>query len=549
MPKGWLDSWGGIWRLMRPILCCLLTIGLVAPLAADPVGAAAEIRITDISFQGDGVATVTAGETILWRGATTTTSIDISTGQGEGEGHYKVCLTLETGKSVETQLACQSRLLVGNQPTTVTFRRIDWPVDRLGRGTLTAVISTDTLAKEVIAESERAVVVLEKTGDFDSDGLPNSREFESGTAYDSSDTDTDGVPDGRELDPFATDPTASDTDSDGVDDSAELYTYRTDPKSVDTDGDGLHDRIEIFSHGTNPNRIDSDGDDLDDAAEVNAHASDPTDPDTDRDGLSDAVEVKTHHTDPTDPDTDDDGLTDTLEVAAFSTNPSAVDTDGDGIMDGDEVTRIQTDPTTADTDRDGLDDGAEVNEHSTDPNTVDTDADGLHDGPEVNRFGLDPTLADTDGDGVPDGKEVSRPLPDIAPLVVTLAVALLSLGGWWVIRRRWGPTVNWRTDKPADPPMEPPSNDVPADPSPLTNEDQVLKILETSGGRIKQSRIVDETEWSKSTVSRVLSRLEDNGQISKISLGRGNLITLPGEEPAKSKPPFENEARRERASR
>ncbi len=533
-------------RLSRTAFVCALAVALVVSLGTVSVSAAAtEIRITDVSFDGDGLVDRVDGDVVLWRDATTSITVDISTGGGEGEGHYDVCLGFEPASGNEVGLDCESRLLVGNQSTTVTFTRNMWPTESLGRGSISVVITADTLSREVTADSRRSMVILERTGDYDSDGLPNRREFEVGTAFDGADTDADGVPDGLELDPYSTDPRSADTDGDGIDDGAELDTYRTDPTTVDTDGDGLDDRRELFDHGTNPNRLDSDGDGLDDSAELNAHGTDPTDPDTDGDGLGDGAEVETHQTDPLTADTDDDGLSDALEVHTYSTNPSAVDSDGDGLADGEEITRYGTDPTKADTDKDGLADGPEVNDHSTDPNAVDTDRDGLQDGPEVNRFGLDPASVDSDGDGVPDGREVDRPIPVFTPVVLALVIGLIGLGGWWFLSRR-------RRQTGAEPPVQPaatPGGDEAVDQPPLTNEDRVLSILEEYGGRMKQSQIVEETEWSKSTVSRVLSRMEEDGQISKISLGRGNLITLPGEEPPESKPPFDAGGPPERASR
>lgn len=544
-----LDGFGLLdWRAVS-------TVGLVLPLLlgimlaiAPGAGATSGIEITDISVEGSGLVTEDGDTTILWRGGTVDLHIAISTGTSEGEGHYDICLILGSNGGQERELSCQSRLLAGNQPTSVTFHRTTWPSDWIGRQPLTVEIRADTIAREVIDRSTMDTVILEMAGDFDSDGLENQREFEVGTAYDRADSDADGIPDALELKPYGTDPLAEDSDSDGLVDGAEVNDYQTDPTSVDTDGDGLHDRAELRQAGTDPNRIDTDGDGLDDAAELNAHQTDPTDPDTDTDGLGDMAEIKRYQTDPNAADTDQDGLRDALEVTTFSTNPSAEDSDSDGLGDGEEVHRFHTDPTTADTDMDGLDDGAEVNEHDSDPNAVDTDGDGLQDGPEVHRFGLDPSRADSDGDGVPDGQEVSRPIPDIDPLTLFLGIGILGLAGWWVWRRVDLPRVGrFTTDD--DTPVENPTEADPVEPTPLTNEDRVRVLLESAGGRIRQSRIVEETEWSKSTVSRVLSRMEKDGEISKISLGRGNLITLPGDEPPRSKPRSESSDPPEQTSR
>lgn len=63
----------------------------------------------------------------------------------------------------------------------------------------------------------------------------------------------------------------------------------------------------------------------------------------------------------------------------------------------------------------------------------------------------------------------------------------------------------------------------------LTDEDRVIRLLESNGGQVRQLDIVEQTEWSKSKVSRLLSRMHDNDQIEKISMGRENLIALPGQ--------------------
>lgn len=75
----------------------------------------------------------------------------------------------------------------------------------------------------------------------------------------------------------------------------------------------------------------------------------------------------------------------------------------------------------------------------------------------------------------------------------------------------------------------------------LSDEDRVLQLLERNGGRMKQVKIVDETEWSKSKVSMLLSEMEDDGQISKLRVGRENIISLAGEEPDAAGSPFDDE--------
>ena len=71
----------------------------------------------------------------------------------------------------------------------------------------------------------------------------------------------------------------------------------------------------------------------------------------------------------------------------------------------------------------------------------------------------------------------------------------------------------------------------------MSDREQVTELLEENGGRMRQSDIVRSVDWSKAKVSRLLSELEDDGEVSKLRLGRENLVCLPGEEPHASRPP------------
>jgi len=80
----------------------------------------------------------------------------------------------------------------------------------------------------------------------------------------------------------------------------------------------------------------------------------------------------------------------------------------------------------------------------------------------------------------------------------------------------------------AEPTTEPP-------PIP-TNRGRVLELLQEHGGRMLQSDIVEQTDWSKSKVSRVLSDMDEAGEVAKIDVGRGNLIALPEVAPPGARP-------------
>lgn len=60
----------------------------------------------------------------------------------------------------------------------------------------------------------------------------------------------------------------------------------------------------------------------------------------------------------------------------------------------------------------------------------------------------------------------------------------------------------------------------------LSDEGEVVRLLVANDGRLRQHRIADETDWSKSKVSRLCSQLDADGIIEKVSVGRENVITL-----------------------
>ncbi|MEF8852797.1 MAG: hypothetical protein V5A28_10310 [Haloarculaceae archaeon] len=72
----------------------------------------------------------------------------------------------------------------------------------------------------------------------------------------------------------------------------------------------------------------------------------------------------------------------------------------------------------------------------------------------------------------------------------------------------------------------------------ITNEERVARLLDLNGGRVLRSDMVEAADWSKATVSRVLTRMEEAGEVSRVDIGRGNLVARPGDEPANAGPPF-----------
>ncbi len=63
----------------------------------------------------------------------------------------------------------------------------------------------------------------------------------------------------------------------------------------------------------------------------------------------------------------------------------------------------------------------------------------------------------------------------------------------------------------------------------LSDEERVERLLERNGGRMKQAKIVEETDWSNAKVSQLLSSMAETDRVEKLRIGRENLISLPGE--------------------
>lgn len=61
----------------------------------------------------------------------------------------------------------------------------------------------------------------------------------------------------------------------------------------------------------------------------------------------------------------------------------------------------------------------------------------------------------------------------------------------------------------------------------LSNEEQVLALLEERDGRLKQQEVVGELDWSETKTSEVVSELREAEEIEVYRLGRENVLALP----------------------
>ena len=67
----------------------------------------------------------------------------------------------------------------------------------------------------------------------------------------------------------------------------------------------------------------------------------------------------------------------------------------------------------------------------------------------------------------------------------------------------------------------------PVDADLLSNEEQVLRLVEANGGRMKQKRVAEELDWTAAKTSQVVTGLRDEGDLDGFRLGRENVLSLP----------------------
>lgn len=65
----------------------------------------------------------------------------------------------------------------------------------------------------------------------------------------------------------------------------------------------------------------------------------------------------------------------------------------------------------------------------------------------------------------------------------------------------------------------------------LPDEDKILRLLVKRGGRVDRSTVRQETGWSEDHLEAVIGRMEDEGQVSAITVGRKRVICRRGFEP------------------
>ena len=178
----------------------------------------------------------------------------------------------------------------------------------------------------------------------------------------------------------------------------------------------------------------------------------------------------------------------------------------------------------------------------------DLDGNGLTNEREI-ELGIHPAEADSDGDGLTDAIEVmigTDPRDSVTPYrIAVVTIGSLTAGAFGVLlvagRLMMGLQalgVSTGRDDDTESVSEP--AETKTFEAPIRDEERIRRLLSAHDGRLKQSQIVEATEWSKSKVSRLLSSMEDDAEITRVRLGRENLVCLRGHEPADVTPSWED---------
>jgi uncharacterized membrane protein len=182
-------------------------------------------------------------------------------------------------------------------------------------------------------------------------------------------------------------------------------------------------------------------------------------------------------------------------------------------------------------------DGGAIDARLSPPTTTIDNSDGQENGDDTTT---DSENADGDESNT-DGSSSDMMVPLLMLLLIVLGVGVTV--AWYTVSRSPQPEQSTASAETA-----PQASAGPAEPEDeleteqlLSDEDRVMKLLEDNGGRMRQVSIVEETEWSKSKVSMLLSDMEDDGEISKLRVGRENIISLAGEEPEAAGSPFDDD--------
>jgi len=160
--------------------------------------------------------------------------------------------------------------------------------------------------------------------------------------------------------------------------------------------------------------------------------------------------------------------------------------------------------------------------------TVDPEPDDRQDG-TVTWIG--PTEFGPDGPSAVVASDAGPAVP-LAPVAVGVAAVAGLAGVALYLRRRSSDTEPSRESRPTTDGSKTSETDADATPPDelLSNEEQVLRLVEENGGRIKQQTVVEELGWTDAKTSQVVRELRDADRLESFRLGRENVLRLPEED-------------------
>lgn len=106
-------------------------------------------------------------------------------------------------------------------------------------------------------------------------------------------------------------------------------------------------------------------------------------------------------------------------------------------------------------------------------------------------------------------------------MLMAIAIAVLvGIGGagYYFIRGDDRPARESQTVSPTD---------TEAEADLLSNEERVLRLVQSNDGRMKQQAIAQELDWTDAKTSKVVRTLRDEGKLEGFRLGRENVLRLP----------------------
>lgn len=133
------------------------------------------------------------------------------------------------------------------------------------------------------------------------------------------------------------------------------------------------------------------------------------------------------------------------------------------------------------------------------------------------RIVLGPVSA---GTGETDGPTRSATNSLVVPAILSAVVLGGLVAGVVGYRRR---TRHSLTGADHDQPSTDPTDPL------LSNEEQVLALLENHNGRLRQQRVAEALDWTDAKTSQVVSSMREAGTVETFRLGRENVVSLPDE--------------------